>query len=49
MRVTRTHVLLLIVLLTALLLAADSAAAAEVGSQQIDCWTSSGGSITVCY
>lgn len=49
MRVTRTHALLLVVLLTALLLAADTATAAEVGTRQIDCWTSSGGSITVCY
>lgn len=48
MRVTPKHALLVVVLLAAFLLAVDTATAAEVGSQQIDCWPSSGGSFEVC-
>lgn len=48
MRVTAKHAFLVVVLLTAFLFAADSATAAEVGTRQIDCWTSPGGAFTVC-
>lgn len=49
MRVTARHAVLLVALLTVFLVAVDSATAAEIGTQQVDCWTSPGGAYEVCY